>query len=194
MIEQKNLKNGELIQEIKYGTTYHFIVKNGKKIKHRDNGPAIDGEREKEWWVYGKRHNEHGPARIFWAWTNDRVAKPIFDSNGERVWNEQWFVNDKMHRMNAPANIIRNGNGYEEWYENGVLHRTNGPAQTICGKSHYWINGYKFNYNDYLKVKVITKIQKAFEKFIQQSCIGRHISEDGSSINKQFKRGSYKVR
>jgi hypothetical protein len=39
MIEEK-LKEGELIKEVYSGTTYHFIVKGGKKIKHREDGPA----------------------------------------------------------------------------------------------------------------------------------------------------------
>ena len=191
---KETIKEGELVQEVLYGTTYHFIVKHGKKVKHREGGPAVDGEREKEWWVHGKKHNENGPARIFWAWTYERIPKPIFDSNGERVWNEQWFLNGNMHRIGAPANIIRNGDGYEEWYENGVLHRTNGPAQTICGKPHYWINGYEFSYNDYLKAKVATKIQWSLERFIQRVCIGRYVSKEGSSIETHFKRGSYQGR
>lgn len=181
-----------MIKETHYGLTYHFIVKNGKKIKHRDNGPAVDGEREKEWYLWGKMHNENGPARISWAWTNDPIPKPVFDSNGERVWNEQWFFNGRLHRVGAPANIVRNGDGYEEWYEHGILHRMDGPAQTGCIKS-YWINGYEFNHKDYLKAKIATRLHKAIEKRIQKICIGTcALKGKESTVTKGFKRGLYK--
>ena len=181
-----------MIKETHHGVTYHFIVHHGKKIKHREDGPAVDGEREKEWYLWGRRHNESGPARISWAWTNDIVRKPIFHHNGERAWNEQWFFNGRMHRVGAPANIIRNGDGYEEWYEHGILHKIDGPAVNGCIKS-YWINGYEFNHKDYLKAKIATKLQKAIEKYIQKICIGRCIlSGKDSTTIKGFKRGSYK--
>lgn len=191
MIEKEVLKEGSMIKETHHGVTYHFIVHHGKKIRHREDGPAVDGEREKEWYLWGRRHNESGPARISWAWTNDIVRKPIFHKNGERTWNEQWFFNGRMHRVGAPANIIRNGDGYEEWYEHGILHKIDGPAVNGCIKS-YWINGYEFNHNDYLKAKIATKLQKAIEKYIQKICIGRCIlSGKDSTTIKGFKRGSY---
>ena len=192
MIEKEALREGAMIKETHHGVTYHFIVHHGKKIRHREDGPAVDGEREKEWYLWGSRHNESGPARISWAWTNDIVRKPIFHHNGERVWNEQWFFNGRMHRVGAPANIIRNGDGYEEWYEHGILHKIDGPAVNGCIKS-YWINGYEFNHKDYLKAKIATKLQKAIEKYIQKICIGRCIlSGKDSTTIKGFKRGSYK--
>lgn len=192
MIEEKILKEGEKIKETRHETTYHFIVHHGKKIRHRDDGPAIDGEREKEWYLWGRKHNENGPAHIFWAWTGDRISKPIFHPNGERAWNEQWFFNGRMHRIGAPANIIRDGDGYEEWYEHGILHRMDGPAQTGSIES-YWINGYQFNHKDYLKAKIATRLQKTIEEFIQKICIGRCTThgKDSTTI-KGFERGSYK--
>ena len=193
MIKEKKLKEGKLVQEVLSGITYHFIIKNGKKIKHREDGPAVDGEREKEWYLFGKRHNENDPARIFWAWTDDMLRKPVFDSNGERVWSEQWYFNDKMHRLGAPANIIRGGAKYEEWYEDGILHRIGGPAAIINGKPNYWINGYKFYYTDYIKARVAHKIQMALWNFIHRICIGRCVSGKGDSITTTgFKRGECK--
>ena len=192
MIGKEVLKEGSMIKETHHGVTYHFIVHHGKKIRHREDGPAVDGEREKEWYLWGRRHNESGPARISWAWTNDIVRKPIFYPNGERAWNEQWFFSGRMHRVGAPANIIRNGDGYEEWYEHGILHKIDGPAVNGCIKS-YWINGYEFNHKDYLKAKIATKLQKAIEKYIQKICIGRCVlSGKDSTTIKGFKRGSYK--
>lgn len=192
MIEKEVLREGSMIKETHQGVTYHFIVHHGKKIRHREDGPAVDGEREKEWYLWGRKHNENGPARISWAWTNDIVRKPIFHTNGERAWNEQWFFNGRMHRVGAPANIIRNGDGYEEWYEHGILHKIDGPAVNGYIKS-YWINGYEFNHKDYLKAKIATKLQKAIEKYIQKICIGRCVlSGKDSTTIKGFKRGSYK--
>jgi hypothetical protein len=192
MIKEEKLKEGELVQEVLYGTTYHFIVKHGKKVKHREGGPAVDGEREKEWYLWGKRHNENGPARISWAWTNDIIRKPVFHPNGERAWNEQWFFSGQIHRIGAPALIVRNGDGYEAWYKHGILHRMDGPAETGCVKS-YWINGYKFNNKDYLKAKIATRLQKTIEKYIQKICVGRCIlTGKDSTVIKGFERGSYK--
>jgi hypothetical protein len=192
MIEEK-LKEGELIKEVYSGTTYHFIVKGGKRIKHREDGPAVENEREKEWFLWGKRHNENGPARISWAWTDDIVKKPIFDLNGERVWNEQWYFSDKIHRIDGPANIIRGGGGYEGWYENGILHKIDGPAEIVNGESRYWINGYQFHHIDYLKARIIYKIQIALQDFIHKICIGRCVSGKGDSMTTTgFKRGGYK--
>jgi hypothetical protein len=97
-----------------------------------------------------------------------------------------------MHRIGAPANIIRSGDGYEEWYEHGILHRMDGPAQTGSSKS-YWINGYEFNYKDYLKAKIATRLQRVIEKFIQKICVGRcTVHGKDSTTIEGFKRGSYK--
>lgn len=44
---------------------------------HREDGPAIEHEQYKSWWVNGKRHREDGPAIIwndgaeFW-WFDDQ--------------------------------------------------------------------------------------------------------------------------
>ena len=57
-----------------------------------------------------------------------------------KVWPngaKEWYLNDKLHRVDGPA--IENPNGEKLWYLHGNLHREDGPAVE-------WPNGTKFWY------------------------------------------------
>jgi len=59
-------------------------------------------------------------------------------SNGD----QQWFLNDRLHREDGPA-IIRS-NGTVAWYLNNRLHREDGPTAIWSdGSQHWWLNGEK---------------------------------------------------
>ncbi len=70
------------------------------KIKHREDGPAIEGaDGSKAWWVDGKIHREDGPA--------------IEYADGAK----SWYVNGELHREDGPA--IERANGDKWWYIDG---------------------------------------------------------------------------
>lgn len=56
--------------------------------------------------------------------------------NGDKVW----WLNDKYHRENGPAEECFNGE--KGWYKYGYLHRTDGPAVIYPnGEKKYYLDG-----------------------------------------------------
>jgi len=54
--------------------------------------------------------------------------------------NKCWYLNDRLHRENAPA--IELSSGYREWWLNGKLHRDDGPAiEKANGYKEWYLNG-----------------------------------------------------
>lgn len=90
-----------------------------KRIVHERTCTIINGipQYADYWTIEGVFHNEFGPAM-----TND---------NGY----ESWWLNNKMHRDNAPAVVDQLG---EYWYQNGELHRLDGPAITYHDGETSW--------------------------------------------------------
>jgi hypothetical protein len=82
----------------------------------------------------------------------------VNDDTGETIWEEYWFDN-KLHRVNKPAIIERNDKGnviYEAWYENGILLRekhSDGEDEDIC-LTHIGPDGSDFDDLDNKVVKV----------------------------------------
>jgi len=92
---------------------------------------------------YRNEHNE---------WHRNPEIGPAcigYYENGN-IYYEQYWVNDKKHRLEGPAFIKYHINGnicFEEYWVNGKRHRLEGPAFTkyhkngnICYES-YWVNG-----------------------------------------------------
>jgi hypothetical protein len=121
-----------------------IYYKEGTKIIHREDGPAIKFiNGEFQWWFDGKIHREDGPA----------VELP----DGSKFW----LKHGKYHREDGPACEL--GNGNKEWWKDGELHRENGPAlqsgeKDVCawykhgelhredGPAIEWTNGNKYWY------------------------------------------------
>ncbi len=69
---------------------------------HRTDGPAIEEDGNKWWFVNGQHHREDGPAVEY--------------SNGTKFW----YLNGKRHREDGPAVIWEDGDKW--WYINGTTY------------------------------------------------------------------------
>ncbi len=67
---------------------------------HRTDGPAVEDEYGKEWWINGKLHREDGPA--------------IESTSGYKAW----LINGELHRQDGPA--VEFSDGDKEWWLNGI--------------------------------------------------------------------------
>ena len=67
------------------------------------------------------------------------------------VYNEGdqiWYLNDKIHRVNGPAQESTDGSRY--WFLNGVYHRLDGPAVMYADQTRlWWINGIEYTKDVY---------------------------------------------
>ncbi len=87
----------EVVKRVQYGSTFYYIK--GTKLRHREDGPAIEWENgKKEWYRNGLRHRVDGPAVIY--------------INGDKVW----YMHGERHREDGPAIIY--GDGRIFWYLN----------------------------------------------------------------------------
>ena len=60
----------------------------------------------------------------------------IEDNDGTK----EWYINDKLHREDGPANELADGDKY--WYQNDELHREDGPAvEYATGTKRWYLNG-----------------------------------------------------
>lgn len=75
---------------------------------HREDGPAVERPDMEEWFLFGLRHRDNGPA-IMW-----------------KDGSQSWYKHGKIHRLDGPAMI--HANGANVWYVDGMCHRTDGPA------------------------------------------------------------------
>jgi hypothetical protein len=73
--------------------------KNESGQYHREDGPAVEYNNGKYWYINGLKHRTDGPAI-------------------ENIYYKQWWINGKQHREDGPAVEWRNG--YKEWYLNGI--------------------------------------------------------------------------
>jgi hypothetical protein len=90
-----------------YGTKFYYSDRE-MKIKHREDGPAVENVNGDKWWyVNGELHREDGPAQEY--------------ANGSKFW----FLNGKLHREDGPASEYGED---KEWWVGGKLHREDGPA------------------------------------------------------------------
>jgi hypothetical protein len=119
-LKQKLDKNSLLDGTIEYSVG---------SILHNPKGPAIVSGKYKEWWFYGLKHRENGPA--------------IEYEDGSQEW---WFYGLR-HRKGKPAVIFKE-EGFnistltEEWWFYGKLHREDGPAvMKSDGTQEWWLYG-----------------------------------------------------
>ena len=74
--------------------------------EHRINKPAFISTNKisKEWFFYGLRHREDGPARILYNKMFGRI--------------EKWYNYGELHREDGPA-VFHHNTGRKEWHING---------------------------------------------------------------------------
>jgi hypothetical protein len=117
-----------------------------EKITKIEEGINILGYKYIQYLVNDKKHNENGPA-VIWYYESPR---------GVNKREEEWYINGKKHNEKGPAVIWYNGSGNklgEIWYINGKKHNEKGPAHISYGKSgnkegEAWhIDGKKHNEN-----------------------------------------------
>ncbi len=75
---------------------------------HREDGPAVDSNSYKAWYINGQRHRTDGPA-----------------VTSASILSTEWWEEGMLHRVNGPAIIVGD---YQAWYLNGRRHREDGPA------------------------------------------------------------------
>jgi hypothetical protein len=192
---QKWYKNGKLHRENgpaiikKNGSKYWYFY--GNRHSYNDQPAVIKNDGTLKWYKYGKLHREDGPAIIINK-ENDLNNSIWIHKNFLYNVHKLWIQNDLIHNQNGHAVEYKNGN--KQWYLNNELHRINGPAnlvnldeervldeennndtlETVLDISYelemYYING-KEIINDYKKVvfyikKFINKILKVKRKKI----------------------------
>lgn len=117
--------------------------KEGTKILHRKDGPAIKYVNGSTvWYLNGEFHRTDGPAIEY-------VGKQILADNcliesdpkfEKAIAKNQWWVNGKIHREDGPA--IEYMNGTKHWYLNHKLHRVDGPAiEHMSGVNYWYLSG-----------------------------------------------------
>jgi hypothetical protein len=87
----------QYIETDKCGTLYYS--NRGMTELHREDGPAVDYDGLKEWWINGKLHREDGPA--------------VEDTDD----HTEWWIDGKLHREDGPA--IEYATGHKEWWIDG---------------------------------------------------------------------------
>jgi hypothetical protein len=109
-------KQPELIVDL-YGTKRWILDCDSHREYHREDGPAIERNGEKEWYLNGKRHRVDGPA--------------IEDPDGYKAW----FVDGKYHRIDGPAIELPSGNKY--WYIDGKKYSADEWLQALTPEQQY---------------------------------------------------------
>jgi len=82
---------------------------------HRTDGPAIEDNYSKEWFINGLRHRTDGPA--------------IKYSDGHK----EWYINGKLHREDGPAVDCSD---YKQWWINGKKYAEEEYHQEILKLFH----------------------------------------------------------
>ena len=75
---------------------FHFDDQNRY---HREDGPAVDGPRSREWFIHGVLHRDDGPAVELFGCHNC------------------WYQRGVIHRNGGPA--IEFADGSKRWFWNG---------------------------------------------------------------------------
>lgn len=128
----------------KMGQVYYTIKYS--RVFHREDGPAvisdyIEGEDRIElWYRYGLLHRIGGPA--------------FNDFDGEK----RWYVNGVLHREDGPA--IEVPFIHYSWWVNGKCHRLDGPAVIFGDKQQWWINGVRYQKEEFFELLTYEQKQK----------------------------------
>lgn len=101
--------------------------------------------------------------------------------------NQEWYLNDQIHRDDAPAVIDKDGTQkwyqwgklhrtdgpaivqtktHKHWFKNGLRHRENGPALIIYGRKFWYINGIELSKQEFEKYTIQEKIKKNLESIL----------------------------
>ena len=119
----------QYIKITEYGDKFYHSDKE-MKIRHREDGPAIEWETgEKGWYLNGKLHREDGPA--------------IECAYGGKYW----YLNGKCHREDGPA--IERANGYKEWWLNDIRYSEEEFNKKMNPSKKININGKSFTVEEF---------------------------------------------
>jgi hypothetical protein len=112
---------------------------------HRVDGPAVITKRAHFYYQNGLLHRDDGPAILPINVLIDESMDDWCENINQRFINQEdlqeWYINDKLHRIDGPSSISPLGDRY--WSRRGVLHRVDGPAVINAnGDERWYINGY----------------------------------------------------
>jgi hypothetical protein len=148
--EVKEETKSDEIVELKDNMIRYYKMMNGKKVIHRENGPAIINilSGSEEYYYEGKLHREGDyPAVIreggkIKKYYKHGIMTREGDKPSEYYYGDVIYTNDKgeSHRENGPALITADGN--EKWYFNDKLHR-DGDKPAIYNKDMTIVKFYK---------------------------------------------------
>jgi len=111
------------------------VLKIKRSIIYHDNGNI-----EREYWHKEGNgsywHREDGPAII------------TYHDTGE-LYDEEWWVDNKLHRIDGPAFIryyLSGEKKHEEWWVDNKIHRIDGPACIYYNNDGtIWLETYHIN-------------------------------------------------
>jgi len=118
-----------------------MIASYWREVPETYTGIVFSPEKDKHWFVNGKRHREDGPASEFIngdkEWYKEGKLHREDSPAGEYTdGTKYWYKNGHLHREDGPAREY--SHGYKEWRKNGKLHRDDGPAIEYPNGTKYW--------------------------------------------------------
>ena len=146
--KKEETKSDEIVEK-SYDYTKFYKMIDGKKVLHRENGPAVVSIfGDDEYYRNGLLHRDGDlPAFIDYRGKVQRYFKHGVmtregDKPSEYNYGDIRYTNDKgvLHRENGPAVIT--ADGIENWYFNGKLHR-DGVKPAIYNKDMTIVKYYK---------------------------------------------------
>lgn len=141
-------KSEEIVEKSLEYTKFYKMI-DGKKVLHRENGPAVVHTfGDDEYYYNGQLHRDGDLPAL----TNNRgkiqryykhgVMTREGDKPSEYYYGDIKYTNDKgeIHRENGPAIITTDG--IQKWYFNGKLHR-DGDLPAVYNKDMTVVKYYK---------------------------------------------------
>ncbi len=129
-----------------YSSEEHKALYHNETSRKRNNRlhgtlkPALleyNSETKRTHWYFAGRHNRR----------NDKptIITEDFENNEWRIVQEEWELNDILHRTTGPAIIseLRDWPKEKEWFINGKRHRLGGPAVERSPGTDLWFEGGK---------------------------------------------------
>lgn len=121
--------------EVEYDLSEYYYLKDGKKVFHREDGPAIQlwndkGELIYEAWLFdGEFHR-----------SLNQIAVYILDDSDYKLYRyEEWWVDGKRHRNDGGEAIshydLRADFKLKQYWYNGRLHRKYAPDDIESNKN-----------------------------------------------------------
>lgn len=120
-------------------------------VRHRgDDLPAVEDPNMNEWWVFGKRHRNNGPAMVSEWWC-------------------EWWVCGKRHRGYDQPAVTNTVGTHCEWWVNGKRHREFGLPASIGTTTKWYHKGVEMSRDEVYKVEMQTRKTK-FGTFLLLIC------------------------